>query len=177
MAYVIGSPEHKRAAEVRSYLDRNRRNLRALAIARCGEDNRLLAATYRLRDGYWLWAVGERSTPAETLEHACDWHEARYFDALIDGVDPAEAEKLLWQPDGTEVIHSDQYPPSVQLLRDPVGVYRSMTWKDVQAQRLYGPFASCVKCRRTVVIGLVAMEFMTGMSIMKGGGEKFVVLI
>lgn len=51
-----------RQDEARHYITQNRRRLRPLTEGRCPADNRLLAAVYRLRDGFWLWRVGERQT-------------------------------------------------------------------------------------------------------------------
>ena len=112
MLLATYSPEAARAHEVRRYLDRNHGQLRPLAEARCSRDSRLLASTFRLRDGYWLWTVGERRAPSQVRQDAHEWHEARYTDALIDGVDPDEAKGLLWEDDGSEVVRADTWPSS-----------------------------------------------------------------
>lgn len=60
--YPDTAGEHfPRQGEARRYITQNHQRLRPLAESRCPADNRLLTAVYRLRDGFWLWRVGERA--------------------------------------------------------------------------------------------------------------------
>lgn len=170
------SPEAARAHEVRDYLDRHRGQLRPLAEARCSRDTRLLASTFRLRDGYWLWTVGERRAPGEVRRDAHEWHQARYTDALINGVDADEAKRLLWEDDGSEVVRADTWPSSATRIDEPVGAYRSTTIdqvKDIPSE-LYG---SCGKCRHTFGINYMLMRFATGKAIAERARRPLVVLM
>lgn len=154
----------KHAAEVARYLDRHRTSLRPLVEARCERDSRLVASTFRLHDGYWLWNIGERRTPGEVRNDAHEWHQARYLDAIDDGIDPTEAEKLLWEDDGSEVVRSDQWPSSATLMADPIDAYRSTTLNqalDIPS----GLAATCGKCRQTLMINYVLMRFLTGQAL------------
>lgn len=166
----------KRAAEVARYLDQHRTNLRPLVNARCARDSRLVASTFRLRDGYWLWNTGERRTPGEVRNHAHEWHQARYLDAIDDGVDPAEAEKLLWEDDGSEVVRSDQWPPSATLMTDPVEAYRSTTLDQV-IDLPSGLMSTCGKCRQTLTINYLLMRFATGQALIERARQPVTVLI
>jgi hypothetical protein len=165
-----------RAAEVVRCLDRHRGTLRPLVEARCARDSRLVAATFRLRDGYWLWNVGERRTPGEVREYAHEWHHARYLDGLFDGADPADAETLLWDDDGSEVVRSDQLPSSATLMIDPVEAYRSTALDEV-LDLPSGLMATCSKCRQTLMINYVLMNFATGQAIAERARRPVTVLI
>lgn len=176
MLLATHSPEAARTHEVRRYLDRHRGQLRPLAEARCSRDTRLVAGTYRLPDGYWLWAIGERRTPSQVREDAHDWHEARYAEALIDGVDPDEAKSLRWEDDGSEVVRADTWPSSATRINDPVKAYRSTTIDQVKdiPSGLYG---SCGKCRQTFGLNYMLMRFATGKAIAERARRPLVVLM
>jgi hypothetical protein len=176
MLLATHSPEAAHAHEVRQYLDRHRGQLCPLAEARCSRDYRLVAATFRLSDGYWLWNIGERRAPSQVREHAHEWHQARYTDALIDGVDPTEAESLLWEVDGSEVVRSDRWPSSATRIDEPVEAYRSTTIDQVR-DIPSGLSSSCGKCRQTFGINYMLMRFFTGKAIVERANRPLVVLM
>jgi hypothetical protein len=160
------SPESSRVNEVCRYLDKYRGRLRPLAESRCWDDFRLVAATFRLRDGFWLWTRGERRAPSQVRDDAYEGHYARYTDAVIEGVEPDEAEKLLWDDDGSEVVRSDTWPASAIWIGEPVEAYRSSTIEQVR-EIPDGLFGSCIKCRQTFGIDYVQMRIVTGEAIVK----------
>jgi hypothetical protein len=174
MLLATHSPEAARAQEVRRHLDVHRGRLRSLAEARCAGDFRLLAGTFRLRDGYWLWTIGERRTPSQVREDAHEWHQGRCLDAAIDGADPDNAEKLPWDDDGSEAVSSDTWPSSATRIGEPVEAYRSTTIDQVR-DTPGGLFGSCSKCRQTFGINYLLMRFVTGKVIVKRANRPLVV--
>lgn len=135
-----------------------------------------MAGTYRLRDGYWLWTKGERLAPSQVREHAHEWHQARYTDAVIDGVHPDEAEKLLWDDDGSEVVRSMTWPSSATRIDEPVEAFRSATIDQVR-DIPSGLSGSCGKCRHTFGINFMLMRYVTGQAIVEHARRPLVVLM
>lgn len=141
-----------RCAEARRYINQNRRRPRPLAEGRCPGDNRLLAAVYRLRDGFWLWQVGERLTREQVWREVLE-HAVMELETLAEhGEDSVELREFLADPEEKlgEVKH-DTLPAEVVPLGDPLRAYHSLSLEQLRARMPSGDFSSCGNCRRTYV--------------------------
>jgi hypothetical protein len=155
-----------RHAEVRRYINQNRHRLRPLAEGRCTEDNRLLAAVYRLPDGFWLWRVGERLTREQVLREVL-WNAATELETMTEhGEDSAELRELLTDSEGRfgDVKH-DTFPADVDPLGDPLQVYHSLSLEQLRDRMPSGAFSSCGGCRRTYVVDHAVLQWATGQAI------------
>jgi hypothetical protein len=155
-----------RRAEVRRYINQNRHRLRPLAEGRCTEDNRLLAAVYRLHDGFWLWRVGERLTREQVLREVLE-NAVMELETLAEhGEDSAELRELLADPEGRlgEVKH-DTFPAEVDPLGDPLHAYHSLSLEQLRDRMPSGAFSSCGGCRRTYVADPAVLLWAAGQAI------------
>lgn len=155
-----------RHAEVRRYITQSRHHLRPLAEGRCAEDNRLLAAVYRLHDGFWLWRVGERRTREQVWREVLENAVMELETLAENGEDSAELRELLADPEGRlgEVKH-DTFPPEVDSLGDPLCAYHSMSLEQVRDRMPSGAFSSCGGCRRTYVADPTVLLWAAGQTI------------
>lgn len=62
--------------QVKTFLDAHRREMRPLAVVRCPKPpSPVLAAVYIVNGARWLWAVGDKLTPAELEAQEIDAEE------------------------------------------------------------------------------------------------------
>lgn len=161
-----------REIQVSKYLRANRRRLHPVVEARCRDDGRLLAAVYPLRDEFWVWHLGERYSPEQWRDEA---------ETMMDtDPDSSGGETAICEGDAD---HSSidaraavrAFPEGIFQLRDPVGVYRSHTLEQVLTAYRSGPFSSCMKCRKTYVIDLLATGYLTGESVINGSRKRNII--
>jgi hypothetical protein len=162
--------------EVGRYLSAKRQSLRALAIAQCERDERLLGAVYQLQDGLWLWHQGSRLTPEESRREHLENAAIEYETLIENGEDRAESwentlgavgERPARPPD-----RSDHIPRVAELgnLDWAVRFYRAASLAAITRtdRDLRGAFSSCPKCRLTYLIEYQAIHYATG----KAAAEK-----
>ena len=173
-----------RQEEVERYLSTKRQDLRALAVARCGQDSRILGAVYQLKDGIWLWHRSPRLTPEESRrEHLGSL--ADEYDTLIEnGTTRAEAWEMTLGTVGEPSFcpsARDEPSPKVSYLGDhrrAVAFYRRASLAEISRlnRDLRGTFSSCPKCRLTYLIEYVAMHYAAGKCIVDGRNLQVTVL-
>lgn len=158
--------DEQRHQQIRDQLRRNRKQMRALAEARCPNDSRLLGAVYRLPDGYWLWHVGERMTP-EQEHHERLAMAALEYDTLVEhGTDAAEAwDMVLPDPDSSDTEPRAGYSDHLIPLGDPAKTYASTTVDQLRTRLPGNEFCTCGTCRRTYIINYVVMQYAAGQAI------------
>lgn len=155
-----------RQREARRYITQNRHRLRPLAEGRCPSDSRLLAAVYHLRDGFWLWRVGERRTREQVQREVFEMAAMEYETMAEDGDDSADLDELVaGAEERVADLYHDQFPAEVDPLGDPVQTYHSLSREQLLDRMPSGAFGSCGRCRRTYVVDRAGLQWAAGQAI------------
>lgn len=167
-----------RQREARRYITQNRHRLRPLAEGRCPTDSRLLAAVYRLRDGFWLWRVGERQTREQVRREVFEMAAMEYETLVEHGDDTADLSELVAGAEerATDLYH-DQFPAEVDPLGDPVQTYHLLSLEQLRDRMPSGDFGSCGRCRQTYIVDHTSLAWATGQAIETRSRRPITVLL
>jgi hypothetical protein len=158
-----------RLDEVKQRINLHRKELRALAEARCPHDNRLLGAVYQFPDRCYLWTAGERMTPEQMYREVLEMAVLEYETAVEDGANRQEAwTAIVGAAADAPPRGAATWPPRVNPLGDPLDALRSLTFEKLATRLADGEFASCGSCRRTYVVDYAVMQYAAGLFLSQG---------